>query len=59
MFSGGHRFIFSEEDGRTRVDHELTMNPKGIWVLMTPLIGMMSRRNLRNTADAHQRYLHG
>ena len=57
MFSGGHTFTLTEENGQTRVDHELTMNAKGVWVLMTPLMGMMSRRNLKKTSEALQRHL--
>lgn len=57
MMEGGHRFTFTPEAGGTRVDHELAMNPKGIMVLMTPLLAMMGKSNLRKTADALQRHL--
>ena len=33
------------------------MNPKGLFRLFSPLMGMMGRRNPRDTADALQRYL--
>lgn len=57
QMSGGHRFKFSQDASGTRIDHELEMFPKGLFVLMTPLMGMMGRRNLRATADALQRYI--
>jgi hypothetical protein len=37
------------------VDHELEMTPKGAFVLMTPLIWFIGRRNLRATAAALKR----
>ena len=54
---GGHRFRFTAQNGSTRIDHELEMNPKGLFRLFAPLMGMMGRRNLRDTADALQTYL--
>ena len=59
MFEGGHTFTFTAEGDGTRVEHVLVMNPKGIFILMTPLIGFMSKRNLSRTADALQVYLEG
>jgi len=50
--SGGHTFVLSPEDGRTRVDHELVMTPRGVWRLMAPVMPMIGRRNLRHTATA-------
>lgn len=55
--SGGHRFVLTESNGETRVDHELEMTPRGAFVLMTPLIWMTGRRNLRATADALKQHL--
>lgn len=57
MLAGGHRFRFTSEDGITRIDHELEMVPKGPFKLFSPLIGMIGRKNLRDTADALQGYL--
>jgi hypothetical protein len=54
---GGRRFRLTAQDGSTRIDHELEMNPKGLFRLFAPLIGMMGGRNLRDTADALQTYL--
>ena len=59
MFEGRHSFTFTAEGDSTRVDHVLVMNPKGVFILMTPLIGFMSKRNLSRTADALQEYLEG
>jgi uncharacterized protein YndB with AHSA1/START domain len=55
--AGGHRFIFTAQGDRTRVDHELEVVPKGIFKALTPLMGMLSRKNLRDTATALQAYL--
>ncbi len=57
VLEGGHRFRFTSEGSRTRIDHELEMVPKGAFKVFTPMIGLVGRKNLRDTADALQRYL--
>jgi uncharacterized protein YndB with AHSA1/START domain len=57
MFSGGHRFMLSPQGAGTRVDHELEMTPKGIYKLMGPMMGVMGRKNLKDTAASLQRYV--
>jgi uncharacterized protein YndB with AHSA1/START domain len=57
FLTGGHRFIFTAEGDRTRIDHELEMTPKGVFWIFAPLMGMMGRKNLRGTANALQAYL--
>jgi hypothetical protein len=57
VMSGGHRFLLTDEGAKTRVDHELEMKPKGFYVLMTPFMGMMGRKNLQRTADALKHYV--
>ena len=57
LMSGGHRFVFTPEGAKTRIDHELEMTPKGMFKIFTPLMGMMGKKNLRDTANALQRYL--
>jgi uncharacterized protein YndB with AHSA1/START domain len=54
QLEGGHRFRFTAQGGATRVDHELQMRPKGVFGLFAPLMGMMGRKNLRDTANALQ-----
>jgi uncharacterized protein YndB with AHSA1/START domain len=54
---GGHRFRFTAEGDATRVDHELEMIPKGAFKLLTPMIGLVGRKNLRETATALQKHL--
>jgi hypothetical protein len=49
---GGHRFRFTAQDGSTRIDHELEMNPKGVFRVFSPVMGVVGSRNLRDTADA-------
>ena len=57
VLAGGHRFRFTREDGGTRIDHELEMVPKGAFKLFSPLIGVIGRKNPRDTAKALQGYL--
>ncbi len=57
MFGGGHLFVLTERDAGTRIDHTLHMNPRGIWKLMTPIMGMMDRRNLKKTTNALKAHL--
>jgi ligand-binding SRPBCC domain-containing protein len=59
MIHGGHRFIFMAEGDKTRIDHELEMKPKGLFKLFGPLMGVMARKNLSDTAKALQEYLEG
>ena len=54
---GGHRFMLTELGGRTRVDHELEMIPKGVFKLMGPMMTRTGRKNLATTADALQHRL--
>ena len=56
-FEGGHRFLFTSEGDRTRIDHELEMAPTGKWRLLAPVMGMIGRKNLRDTANALQAHL--
>jgi len=57
MFTGGHRFVFTAENGNTRINHELEMTPRGVFKIFAPLMGMIGKRNLRGTANALQNYL--
>jgi hypothetical protein len=54
---GGHRFRLVVEGDGTRVDHELEMNPRGAFRLLAPLMGVIGRKNLRDTANALQAHL--
>jgi uncharacterized protein YndB with AHSA1/START domain len=55
--AGGHRFRFTANGKETRIDHELEMTPKGMFKLFAPMMGMIGRKNLRDTANALQTYL--
>jgi uncharacterized protein YndB with AHSA1/START domain len=55
--AGGHRFLFTADGERTRVDHELEMTPRGVFRLLGPMMAGMGRRNLRATAEALQEHL--
>ena len=57
MFTGGHLFVLTATDGGTRIDHELVTNPKGVFKLMSPMMGRMSKKNLADTAAALQQHL--
>jgi uncharacterized protein YndB with AHSA1/START domain len=54
---GGHRFRFTPNGAETRIDHELEMTPKGAFKLFAPMMGMIGRKNIRDTANALQSYL--
>jgi uncharacterized protein YndB with AHSA1/START domain len=54
---GGHRFRLSSEGDQTRIDHELVMDPQGLFVLFTPMMGMIGRKNLKDTASALQAHI--
>ena len=56
-FTGGHRFVFTPQGAHARVDHELEMTPKGLFSIFAPMMGMMGRKNLRDTANALKAYL--
>ena len=57
--SGGHRFVLTPQGEKTRVEHELEMRPKGFYVLMSPFMGMIGRKNVKLTADALKKYVEG
>jgi hypothetical protein len=57
MLAGGHRFLFKPEGSGTRVDHELEMRPKGLFILMTPMMLLMGKKNLREVTDALKAHL--
>jgi uncharacterized protein YndB with AHSA1/START domain len=54
---GGHRFLLTAQGDSTRVDHQLEMTPKGAFRLFAPLMGVIGRKNLRDTAHALQTHL--
>ena len=56
---GGHRFTLTDLGGRTRVEHELEMAPKGAFKLLTPMMTLIGRRNLRATAAALKECIEG
>ena len=50
--AGGHRFRFTSQGDMTRIDHELEMRPKGAMRMFAPMMGVIGRKNLRDTASA-------
>lgn len=50
--AGGHRFTFTDLGGRTRIDHELEMAPKGIFKVASPFMTTVGKKNLQATANA-------
>jgi len=57
LLTGGHRFVFTADGTKTRIDHELEMTPKGVFKIFIPLMSMMGKKNLSDLANALQRYL--
>ena len=41
----------------TRIDYELEMQPQGAFRMFAPMMGVIGRKNLRDTANALQAYL--
>jgi uncharacterized protein YndB with AHSA1/START domain len=54
---GGHSFTFTDLGGRTRIDHELVMTPKGVFKVFSPLMASMGTKNLNATASALEAFL--
>jgi hypothetical protein len=54
---GGHLFCFSTQGQGTRIDHELEIQPKGVFLLFAPVMGLIGRKDLRDTANALQAHL--
>ena len=59
QLEGGHRFRLTPRGGETRLDHELEMTPRDVFKLFTPMMKMIGRKNLRDTARALQAHLEG
>jgi len=57
LLQGGHRFVLTAQGDSTRVDHQLEMRPKGAFRLFAPVMGIIGRKNLRDTANALQTHL--
>ena len=55
--AGGHRFTLTAQGHSTRVDHELEMRPMGAFIVMAPIMGIVGRRNLKDTANALRAHL--
>ena len=54
---GGHLFSFSTQGEQTRIDHELQVRPKGVFLLFAPMTRLIGRKDLRDTANALQAHL--
>jgi hypothetical protein len=54
---GGHLFRFSTQGEQTRIDHEVEIRPKGVFLLFSPMMVLMGRKDLRDTANALQAHL--
>ncbi len=46
---------FTPADGGTKVEQVVEARPKGVWILLTPIMGLMMRRNLQDFATALER----
>jgi uncharacterized protein YndB with AHSA1/START domain len=57
QIKGGHRFTLSTEGDGTRIEHELEMRPNGAYVVLTPMMGLIGRKNLKDTANALQAHI--
>ena len=57
MMTGGHRFTVTAVGDGTRLDHDMTMALVGPWKLLSPLMGYMGKRQVRQSAAALKRHL--
>lgn len=57
MTAGGHLFRFSSQGEETRIDHQVEIRPKGVFLLFAPMMGLIGRKDLRDTANALQAHL--
>src|SRR6516162_1375035 len=55
--AGGHLFRFSTQREETRIDHQLEIRPKGVFLLFAPMMGLIGRKDLGDTANALQAHL--
>jgi hypothetical protein len=53
----GHLFCFSTRGDGTRIGHEVEIRPEGVFVLFALMMGLIGRKDLRDTANALQAYL--
>src|SRR6516164_7558878 len=49
---GGHLFCFSFQGEGTRIDHEVEVRPKGVFILFAPMMARIGRKDLTDTANA-------
>jgi hypothetical protein len=54
---GGHLFRFSTQGEQTRIDHEVEIRPTGAFLLLAPMMRLIGRKDLRDTANALQAHL--
>ena len=52
-----HEYNLAPEGDRTRIDHVLRVRPRGVGILLTPLIGRMARADLELAAGKVEEYL--
>jgi uncharacterized protein YndB with AHSA1/START domain len=58
MLEGGHRWLFTDlGNGKTRIDHELELEPRGVFKLMKPMLRANGRKTVEETAAALKEYL--
>ena len=58
MLEGGHRWLFTDlGNGETRIDHELELEPRGLFKLMKPMLRANGKKTVEETASALKQYL--
>jgi hypothetical protein len=58
MLEGGHRWQFTDlGNGTTRIDHELELDPKGVFKLMKPMLRASGKKTVEETAAALKAHL--
>lgn len=55
---GGHRWLFTDlGNGETRIDHELELDPKGVFRLLKPMLRANGKKTVTETAAALKAHL--
>jgi uncharacterized protein YndB with AHSA1/START domain len=58
MLEGGHRWLFTDlGNGETRIDHELELDPKGVFRLMKAMSRANGKKTVKETAAALKAHL--
>ncbi len=56
MFDGYHRWEFSDDDGKTRVDHTTDVSLKGVFRVLLPLLPLLRKTQRKNAVSESEAF---